>query len=511
MNLFKPMKLKSSSIALLLAGLAVFVFFFILKCLHFHRCDYTSDILSHFQLSHDWLIGKPLFYENCFGYHNKIHNYFIDLLLSPFTWIFGVYGLFVALFGLLMASFYVGLKLLDHYSAPFETKLLLFVFYGCPLSFYIFHNEHYGFHVETLLIPLLVLFCAAYLRGNKWYMFWALLVVLVKEDAVIALWSCLMILHFRDFNLNMLSRGRFFRKVAGSSLLCLLIFIIGLLWLKYMNNWDDTRSGDIIETFRAKPLVDLKNSFGYLIAQRVQLTVLIVFVIYVYAGWRYTLVAVSVSVPILLVNLLAGLTYSADGDAGIKNVFSVMWVPRLSMYWAYWLSVVFIALTYKPALCTAPSRFLRLSGSVCFGILLFGSQMAFFLRCEVTHFDTMASIKYAFEPPFKNEGFIEFPIAANIAEHLPEHYPVAVMDRVFGAFHRQDIIWNDQLNMAWYKPRMILKSYRHDEVPVDITRVMKHPVSMLYRERLLIYCELEDTSYVSKAGIHGTWIDQTLK
>lgn len=505
------MKLKSSSIPLLIAGLGVFVFFFILKCLHLRRCDYTSDLFSHFQLSHDWILGKPLFYENCFGFHGKIHNYFIDLLLSPFTWLFSVYGLFVALFCLLMASYYAGLKLLDHHAAPFETKLLLFVCYCCPLSFYIFHNEHYGFHVETLLVPLLVLFCAAYLRRSTWYFLWGALIVLVKEDAVIVLWSCLMLLHLRDLHANVLSGSGFFRKSAVSSLLCLLIFGAGLLWLKYMNNWDDTRSGDIIEIFREKPWTDLRNSFGYLILQRAQLTLPFLCVVYVYAGWRYALFAVFISVPLLLVNLLAGLTYSADGDAGIKNVFSLMWVPRLSMYWAYWLSVVFIALTYKPGFRVAPSGFLRVSGMVCFGILLFGFQLSFFLRCELTRFDTMTSIHNAFAPAFENEGYVEIPWAATIAEHLPDNYPVAPIERVFGAFHRQDIVWPGNVDKAWYPPRMILMGSFNPETPANLNQLMKHPLFMLYKEKLHIYCESEDTSYISKAGIHGIWIDQSTK
>lgn len=132
------MKLKLSSILLFVAGSGVFVFFFILKCLHIQRCDYTSDLFTHFQLSHDWLIGKPLFYENCFGFHNKLHNYFIDPLLSPFTWLFGIYGLFVALFSLMIGSFFMVLKLLDRHSATFETRLLFFIFYTSPLSWFLF-------------------------------------------------------------------------------------------------------------------------------------------------------------------------------------------------------------------------------------------------------------------------------------------------------------------------------------------------------------------------------------
>lgn len=505
------MKLKASSIPLLIAGLIAFVFFLTLKCLHFRRCDYSSDLFSHFQLSHDWLIGKPLLYENCFGFHNKIHNYFIDLLLSPFTWLFSVYGLFVALFCLVAGSYIRVLKLLDQHAAPFETKLLVFFLYTSPLSFFLFHNEHYGFHAEMLLMPLALLFCAGYLEKNKWYLLWGALIVLVKEDAAIVLWSCLMMLHFKDWDSGQERTKQFFRSTISLTLICLLIFVAGMVWIKWLNNWNDMRTGDIIKKLQAESFSNLWHSFLYLSRQRMQLTIFLVLIIYLYAGWKYTLAAVLISVPLLITNLMAGAYYTTAGEAGIKNMFSVMWVPRLSMYWAYWFTAIVVAFTYKRPFLTAPERFLKLSGCLCYGILLVSFQAGFFRRCEITRFDTFASIKEAFVPAFKNEAYVELPEAAAIAQHLPDHYPVAPMNRVFGAFHRQDIVWLDYIDKAWYPPRMILTSYAHGGIPSDVSKIMKHPLFMLYKDKLHIYCEAEDTGFVSKAGIQGIWVDERMK
>lgn len=505
------MNLKPTSILLLAAGFGVFLFFFVLKCLHLQRCDYSSDLFCHFQLSHDWLIGKPLFYENCFGFHYKIHNYFIDPLLSPFTWLFGVYGLFVALFCLIAGSFFMVFKLLDQHSALFETKLLVFILYTCPLSFFVFHNEHYGFHVETLLIPLTLLFCVTYLQKNKWYLLWGALIVLVKEDASIVLWSCLSIMLFKSLDMKSVTLKEFCRNILGLSLVCLLVFMAGLLWLKWMNNWGNIRSVDVFGKLQGVSFTDLKNSFAYLIGQRMQLTVFLLLIVYLYAGWKYTMAAVLISVPLLITNLFAGTYYSSDGEAGIKNMFSLLWVPRLSMYWAYWFGVIVVAFTYKRAFLATPSRFLLLSGGLCCGILLVSFQVDFFRRCELTHFDTLKSIKESFEPAFQNDKDFELVVAASIAKQLPPHYPVAPMDRVFGAFHRQDIVWLHNICFAYYPPRIILASYNKNDIPENITEVMKHPLFMLYREKLHIYCEAEDTCYISKAGIRGTWIDQTAK
>ncbi len=503
------MKLNPSSILLLLAGNAAFVFFFILKSLHFQRCDYTSDLFSHFQLSHDWLIGKPLLYENCFGFHGKLHNYFIDLFLSPFTGLFGVSGLFVALFSLISASFFMALRLLDQRSVSFEARLLLLIFYTSPLSFFIIHNEHYGFHVEMLLVPLSLLLCVAYLQKSKWYLLWAALMVLVKEDAVIVLWCCLMVIHLKDWNLKQLDTKQFIQKALKLSLLCLLVFVIGLVWLKYLNNWESTRSGEVIAKLQGSSLAHVISSFGYLTLQRALLTLPVVCIVFLCTGWRFTLGAIVISIPILIVNLLAGMIYFSDGDSGTYNVFSLLWVPRLSMCWAYWLSVLVIALTVESPFRIFSSRLACILSSACFGLLLFGFQYWFLLRCEVTRFDVIQSIRQAFQPAFSNESDWEFAAAANIARQLPPHYPVAPMDHVFGAFHKQDIVWINMPDNAYYKPRMVLASYNKEYLPADMTTVMKHPLFMLYKEKLYIYVEAEDTSYVSKAGIRGTWIDLT--
>lgn len=335
--------------------------------------------------------------------------------------------------------------------------------------------------------------------------------VLVKEDAVIVLWSCLAVMQVKDLDLKNVTPSLFFRKMLGISFLCLLVFVAGMLWLKWMNNWEATRSGEIAAKLQGSSFSGLRDSFLYLIIQRIQLTLPIIFIVFLFAGWRFALGAIFISIPILILNLLAGMIYSSDGDSGMHNVFSLLWAPRLSMHWAYWFSVIVVALTYSPAFLAIPSRFLRMSGCICFGLLLFSFQLRFFLRCELTRFDTLKSIRKAFEPAFMNEPYWELAAAASIAPQLPPHYPVAPIDAVFGAFHKQDIVWANMLHNAYYKPRMILGIYNEEYSPPDITTVMTHPLFMLYKEKLHIYVEAEDTCYITKAGIHGTWTDLSKK
>lgn len=188
--------------------------FFVVKCLHFMRLDYTSDLFSHFQLSRDWMLGKPLFYENSFGFHSKFHNYFIDVLMGPFTYIFSVYGLFIVLFGLAILGLFNVLKLLEVKNSSFQTKFLFTVFFVGPLTYFVFHNEHYGFHTEMLYVPLLLLCISSMLRANNWFWLWAILATLVKEDGIVLLGSCISLFYVAQWNQKTISGIRMLQKIV---------------------------------------------------------------------------------------------------------------------------------------------------------------------------------------------------------------------------------------------------------------------------------------------------------
>ncbi len=499
------MKLRSSTASLFFIAILIFIFFFIVKCFHFQRSDYSSDIFSHFQISRDWLLGKPLFYENSFGFHSRIHNYFIDILMAPFTWLFNAYGLFIVLFALVIAALYSVLKMLENMGASLQSKILFLVFYTGPLSYFLFHDEHYGFHAEILLIPLSLLFSAAFFRANHWYFLWALLIVLVKEDGVVVLWSCLAMALLTMKNAKRISTWIFLRKLLISSLVCGMVFACGILWLKYQNHWGETRMGWVLQSLIEQRPQDIISSFLYLLKLRVQLTAFVLFIILIYSGWKFSVGAIIFSIPILLLNFMAGTLYFDSGEFMIKNYFSLLWCPRLSMYWAYWLSVLMLALSCKPQVIIYP-KFLRTMACIIFGFIVFKFQIYFFIHTYVTRFDIIENMMEAFQPNIEFELNPEFKDAAAIARKLPAHYPVAPMYRVFGAFYRQDIVWLNAIQNAYYPPRMIIASYNKDEI-TDVTKIMKNPLYLYYRNRLHIYTEVEDTVYIGKAGIYGAWLE----
>jgi hypothetical protein len=424
--------------------------------------------------------------------------------MAPFTFTFNVYGLFIVLFGLLISAYYITLNYLERIGTSFQTKLLFIIFYISPLSYFVLHNEHYGFHTEMLLIPLGLLFIYTLFRNSRWYLLWALLIILIKEDAVIVLWSFNAAFLLSKWTQNEINTRQFLFKAGLLSFYCLLIFTAGFAWLKYQNNGGETRIGWVMQSMLEQNIQETFNSFIYLLGLRVQLTLCVLFIILIYSGWKFTLGAMLISIPILLLNFLAGTLYFDNGEFMIKNFFSLLWSPRLSMYWSYWLVLLFISLTRKPSIIIYPKK-MRTAACIIFGIFVFRFQYFFILNCYVTRFNIIEDIREVFRT---NNEFIvnpEFSEAAAIAKELPDHYPVAPMYSVFGAFYRQDIVWLNAIQNAYYPARMVIASYNKDEIP-DMTKFLKSPYSLVYKENLYIYAEGEDTVYVSNAGIHGTWI-----
>src|SRR5690606_36736074 len=57
---------------------------------------YKSDLYSFYQNANDWLIDKPIYFENTFGQTFLHHTYYLTPVLAPFTFLFGIGGLFIA-------------------------------------------------------------------------------------------------------------------------------------------------------------------------------------------------------------------------------------------------------------------------------------------------------------------------------------------------------------------------------------------------------------------------------
>src|SRR5215813_6881826 len=99
-------------IALIVIVPAVLGVYFASKVTRFQHQGYMSDLFSHLEIARGWLQGRPLLHENRYGFHGTLHNYFLDLVVGPFTLLWGVYGLFFVQILLYALSFFYSLSTL---------------------------------------------------------------------------------------------------------------------------------------------------------------------------------------------------------------------------------------------------------------------------------------------------------------------------------------------------------------------------------------------------------------
>ncbi len=75
--------------------------FFWFKIARFQGLYYTfNDMYIFLQASCSWMDGRPLLYENIWGYDDRIHNNYAMLLWGPLIYLGGAYGAFAVQAGL---------------------------------------------------------------------------------------------------------------------------------------------------------------------------------------------------------------------------------------------------------------------------------------------------------------------------------------------------------------------------------------------------------------------------
>ena len=93
-------------------------------------------------MSYSWLDGRPFMYDNIWGFHHRIHNYYTVLLWGPLCYVAGAYGFFLVQALLLGLSYAVLNERLTREVPPWVRYGLLgavllapvfFSFLFCPL------------------------------------------------------------------------------------------------------------------------------------------------------------------------------------------------------------------------------------------------------------------------------------------------------------------------------------------------------------------------------------------
>ena len=201
---------------------ALFSYWGFVKYQLFLGLEYTSDLFTFIQLSNGWMHGRPILFENQYGYTTEIHNYIAILLFGPLTELFGAYGLFAGLLILLFIAARRSLVFVDRGVAGWTARRIVFAgFLVGPVGFWFWDHEVYGFHLELLFLPLGILYALAIFdeSGRRWL--WLSLICLVREEGPLFAFSIHILVVFWKTQQQQTSArlGTFLRRATRLGLL----------------------------------------------------------------------------------------------------------------------------------------------------------------------------------------------------------------------------------------------------------------------------------------------------
>ncbi len=424
------------------------------KVVRFQLLGYTfNDMYAFIQMSHSWLDGRPFMYENIWGYHHQIHNYYTVLLWGPLTHWLGAYGLFIAQSLLLLLAYgLINEQLCRRRLLPWARYTVLAVVLLGPVSFWLNDHPNIGWHTELSYLPLALLFASALLSEHLLPVLVAgFAVVLVKEDgAVLAALIHLAYEWLRTAKtaprlslIHWLRKSRFWLIVAG----WVVIFVIGLFWLRLKNQAPEPRLQAALTL-----LSDKIGTAGFwwqmlglvsksLVLSMPALAVLIVLV----GGIRRDGMRQALLVWILGVLILTALNFVQSVHYYGQPLFylvSLTWPPRFVLVWAF--SAAFLVLLTGVFARQVQPR--RPMGILVTSVVLFGLQIPilYLVRPDFPSLRDWLRVARGQYDKQKNLAYLQpadMSVARCIADKLPATANVFAYDFLVPVFHRQYEIW----------------------------------------------------------------------
>ena len=480
-------------IALIVIVPVVLGVYFASKVTRFQHQGYMSDLFSHLEIARGWLQGRPLLHENRYGFHGTLHNYFLDLVVGPFTLLWGVYGLFLVQILLYALSFFYSLSTLTRKdTSPYFVNTVLFylVFFVGPLAYYVYDDPHYGFHAEMLYVPLGLIFAVALARRDLWISASSgLAIALIKEDGAVVAACIHMLYGVTTWLSGERNSTQWLRYSLSRLFLWLLVFVAGMWWLGEQNVGGASRLDFVLGVAASQTLPDL---LSYLIRVFFHFGMLIAPMLIGLLWFRHFRLNLAIGVlllPIVSVGVISGFGYFPQIS------FSLNWVPRFSLVMSFLLAGIFFVILSNPKPWVGKP--LQVSLSLIIGFSLFKGQ-TLLLKEDMNHNwrRRAISILREVDPASFRADYAQL---KKLAEVLPDDYPIAPPFENFGYFHKADIIWMDFVPNAFRKPRMIVCN-KDTRSSLPSLVFMQSPESLTVDD-LWIYFEKEDGVYLERAGI----------
>ncbi|GAB3726764.1 hypothetical protein GCM10028816_19910 [Spirosoma lituiforme] len=491
--------MRTKWIAPVAASSLILLLFFWFKVIRFQGLYYTfNDMYIFLQASCSWMNGRPVLYENIWGYDDRIHNNYAMLLWGPFIYVAGPYAVFAIQTGLSLLSYGLLLRQLSSRMASWALWLVLAVLLAGPVWFWFNDHPGIGWHPELTYFPLSILFMLA-LQANRpgWFLLTACLIVLVKEDGALlagAIHLAFVSIQYlatdrRRTIFGVLTQPKFWFVLVGWAL----VFIAGMAFLSYKNHAAEP------EPRLQQALTAIQNGLhdrvfirrnGLLLLQTIVLLLpsvgALLYGLY-QVNWRQTgsilLVYVVAQAALLLSNWVQGATYY--GTNPYFDLVSLTWPPRFVLVYAF--SVTYCLLVWvlfgagKSVVSWKP---------ILVGLLLLISQLPI-VQVGRPDYQWRALVrnlvKHRYDPikepmlPASDVAIIQ-----NLGQAIPAHSNVFIFDFLIPFFYQHYNIWPTEKH--WEDADLaIIPKNDFQNLGEHLPRVMKHPYRAIQLKDYTIY------------------------
>lgn len=411
--------------------------------------DYQADLFGILQLSRDYVLGKPLLYENAYGDNSGIHNYYLMPLLAPFTLLFGGKGLFLAGFAFQCWMLVLLARIFSKLQTWMGILFLLLLF--APVSWYIWDNLKFGWHAESFYLPLSLIAAASLLLGNKaGFLVSAIFLVLNREDGVWIVFGLYALFTFLD---DKQSPNQKLKKITLSLLLSIGIFAAGILLL-YLRGKGETRAGDAWRLFQENlQQYSLSDYLGaaFLSWMGIAGTAFLLCLALIKNNTG-RLVGLMVLLPVLGISLYSGIYYFPDLKYGIT------WAPRLSGTYGFILSVLLISL-YNKKIMTKAKGLLWIGSA----ILIFVIQYQSLLKLSYQPYSLLTRVQLSLGQ--QSEKVPDEPVKKRLiafSAMIPKQFPLRMDEELFALFDHTDMQWPRAIHKPFKPARMLISKHISD-------------------------------------------------
>lgn len=428
--------------------------FLAFKVLRFQTLGYTfNDMYAFLQMAHSWMDGRPLLYDNIWGYHHRIHNYYTMLLWGPFVRVFGAYGLFMVQVSLLIVSYVWANERLSRSYVPTGLRyaLLVGLLLG-PVTLWLNDHPNIGWHTELTYWPAALLFALALTgRSRLGVALTGLFIMLIKEDGAVLAG----LIHLSYDGIRYVRRhpdrplfrwvgsGRFWAIALGWSA----VFGAGMVWLDYKNGFAEPRLQQALHLIAANiGTAAFWRLTGGLAGQSLLLALPALGLLGLLLRslrTRRTVAYLSVwAVGVAVLTVLNFVQSSHYYGQPLYYLVSLTWPPRFVLVWAFSAAFVLMAVQIL-ADGFRPVPFRRV-GWVVAGLWLVQVPILYLTRPDLPSGRDWVALLRGWPSADKNPAYrqpADLSRLRCVADGLPDQASVFAFDYVVPIFHRQYGIW----------------------------------------------------------------------